>query len=98
MNSIERFYATIERRPVDRPASWLGIPDKHALPARQSDYCEILRAIAAENSSGNLHLLEGADLLTDYSGMTKDLIHPGDYGHTEMGWNLAAAVRRKILS
>jgi len=33
VNSIERFYATIERRPVDRPASWLGIPDKHALPA-----------------------------------------------------------------
>jgi len=33
MNSIERFYATIARQPVDRPASWLGIPDKHALPA-----------------------------------------------------------------
>jgi uroporphyrinogen decarboxylase len=33
MNSIERFYATIERRPVDRPACWLGIPDPHALPA-----------------------------------------------------------------
>jgi uroporphyrinogen decarboxylase len=33
MNKIERFYATIDRRPVDRPASWLGIPDTHALPA-----------------------------------------------------------------
>jgi uroporphyrinogen decarboxylase len=33
MNSIERFYATLERRPVDRPASWLGIPETHALPA-----------------------------------------------------------------
>jgi uroporphyrinogen decarboxylase len=33
MNSKERFLATIERRPVDRPARWLGIPDKHALPA-----------------------------------------------------------------
>lgn len=32
MNHIERFYATIERRPVDRPASWLGIPDNSALP------------------------------------------------------------------
>ncbi|HEY5584290.1 MAG TPA: uroporphyrinogen decarboxylase family protein [Ruminiclostridium sp.] len=30
MNHIERFYATIERKPVDRPASWLGIPDKKA--------------------------------------------------------------------
>lgn len=25
--------ATVERRPVDRPAYWLGIPDKSALPA-----------------------------------------------------------------
>lgn len=32
MNHVERFYATIERRPVDRPASWLGIPDAGALP------------------------------------------------------------------
>lgn len=26
MNSIERFYATVERKPVDRPACWLGDP------------------------------------------------------------------------
>lgn len=32
MNHIERFFATIERRPVDRPAAWLGIPDAAALP------------------------------------------------------------------
>lgn len=28
----ERFLATIERRPVDRPASWLGIPTVAAVP------------------------------------------------------------------
>jgi uroporphyrinogen decarboxylase len=33
MNKIERFFATVERKPVDRPASWLGIPDPKALPA-----------------------------------------------------------------
>lgn len=32
MNSIERFYNTVERKPVDRPASWLGVPDIHAIP------------------------------------------------------------------
>lgn len=32
MNHIERFFATVERRPVDKPASWLGIPDHAALP------------------------------------------------------------------
>ncbi len=26
MNHIERFFATVERKPVDRPASWLGLP------------------------------------------------------------------------
>ncbi|MCK5381793.1 MAG: methyltransferase, partial [Candidatus Latescibacteria bacterium] len=31
MTHKERFYATIERKPVDRPASWLGlpVPDAH---------------------------------------------------------------------
>ena len=32
MNSIERFYATIERRPVDRPACWLGMPTPSEVP------------------------------------------------------------------
>lgn len=32
MNGRDRFLATIERRPVDRAAFWLGIPDPHALP------------------------------------------------------------------
>jgi uroporphyrinogen decarboxylase len=32
MTHLERFLATVERRPVDRPASWLGIPSTAALP------------------------------------------------------------------
>lgn len=32
MNRKERFYATIERKPVDRPASWIGLPVAEALP------------------------------------------------------------------
>jgi uroporphyrinogen decarboxylase len=38
MNSIKRFYATIERRPVDRPAAWLGIPSPQALPGLFAEY------------------------------------------------------------
>lgn len=30
MNHLERFFATIERKPVDRPASWLGLPTTQA--------------------------------------------------------------------
>jgi len=33
MNHRERFYATIEYEPVDRPASWLGLPVPSAEPA-----------------------------------------------------------------
>ena len=32
MTHKERFFATIERQPVDRPASWLGLPDAKAIP------------------------------------------------------------------
>ena len=33
MNSVERFYATVNREKVDRPAAWLGMPDIKAQPA-----------------------------------------------------------------
>ena len=38
MNHYERFMATIERKPVDRPACWLGVPDDYALPALFSHF------------------------------------------------------------
>lgn len=33
MNKKERFFATIARQPVDRNASWLGLPAPEAMPA-----------------------------------------------------------------
>ncbi len=38
MNSIERFYATVDRKPVDRPAAWLGMPDIKAQPGLLEHY------------------------------------------------------------
>lgn len=38
MTHLERFLATIERRPVDRPAIWLGMPTAEALPALLSHF------------------------------------------------------------
>lgn len=40
MDPIERFYATIERKPVDRPASWLGLPVPKACD-RLFDYFDV---------------------------------------------------------
>ncbi len=36
MKHFERFLATVERKPVDRPAAWLGLPAVDALPGLQS--------------------------------------------------------------
>ena len=33
MNATERFFATVNRQSTDRPASWLGKPERHAIPA-----------------------------------------------------------------
>jgi len=38
MTSLERFYATIERKSVDRPAVWLGIPTDESLPGLFAQY------------------------------------------------------------
>lgn len=41
----------------------------------------------------NLHLLEGADILDDWTGLTADLCHPSEYGHARMGLRLADRLR-----
>jgi len=38
MTNKERFHRTAERKPVDRPASWLGMPDAEALPGLLSHF------------------------------------------------------------
>ena len=38
MNSRERFFRTIERKEVDRPACWLGMPDINAQEALMKEF------------------------------------------------------------
>lgn len=38
MTHLERFHATINRQPVDRPCSWLGLPTAEAWPALLSHF------------------------------------------------------------
>ncbi len=64
----------------------------------QEAFCRILRDAVAELRHPHLNLVEGADILADYSGITKDLIHPGDYGHTDMGLNLSRSLRAHLRS
>lgn len=53
-------------------------------------YRQALRDAVSACPHPNVHLIEGPEILTDISGLTADLIHPGDNGMIEMGRNLAA--------
>lgn len=61
--------------------------------ATTDEYRQALREVVGELSLPNLVLLEGTDLLTDWSGLTVDLIHPGDHGMIEIGERLAARLK-----
>jgi lysophospholipase L1-like esterase len=53
-------------------------------------YRVILRELAAEFAERRVHLIEGTDLLPDFTGLTCDLVHPSTEGHTAIAENLAA--------
>jgi hypothetical protein len=61
--------------------------------ARCRAYDDTLRALAAEFAARNVGLIEGADVLTPLSGLSCDLVHPSEYGHADMGANLARLLR-----
>lgn len=70
MNSIERFINTIEGKPVDRPACWLGMPDIKAQPA--------LMKYFGVDSLHELKLSIGDDVYTvevPYESPTASAIH-----------------------
>ncbi|MFS0723105.1 SGNH/GDSL hydrolase family protein [Paenibacillus sp. 1P07SE] len=53
---------------------------------------ERLRQIYLRLDHPCLHLLDGHQLLPDVSGLTTDLIHPSDYGHTLIAEHLSQAM------
>lgn len=60
---------------------------------RQRNFDGILREIVGDLQQPNVNLLEGSEILTSGAGLTQDLIHPSDYGHSVMGENLASMLR-----
>jgi hypothetical protein len=53
---------------------------------------ERLQRIYDSLNHTSLHYVDGHRILTDFSALTTDLIHPSDYGHTLMGQHLAEAL------
>ncbi len=54
---------------------------------------DIVRNVVARYDSGKVIHVDGRMLLEDPSGLTADLLHPGDEGMQEIGENLAAFIR-----
>lgn len=58
-------------------------------------YRDALRTIVADSRHDNLSLVEGADLV-GLSGLTADLLHPGDHGMKAIGEGLAERLKRVL--
>jgi lysophospholipase L1-like esterase len=59
-------------------------------------FVERLQKIHQSLNHPCLHYVDGHTILTDFSALAVDLIHPSDYGHTLMGQNLAEAIRKVL--
>jgi hypothetical protein len=68
--------------------NWL-IDEENSLFKKTIEYDEIIRRLHKEMNNNNLHLIEGKEILTDFSGLSCDLLHPFDFGYIQMGENLA---------
>ena len=62
---------------------------RSADPEVAESFREALREVVAD-APDNARLIEGPEILSDVSGLTTDLVHPGDNGMITMGENLAA--------
>ena len=60
---------------------------------KESEFKQILRELCSTLYYDNLYLIEGNEILTNFSGMTCDLVHPSEFGHILMGENLAIKLK-----
>ena len=65
-----------------------GVEGPHQAGAAEA-YRAVYRDLVATTPHPNVHLIEGADLLTDIDGYAVDLAHPGDAGMMQIATNLA---------
>ena len=70
-----------------------GIAPANPCGASPDEYRQALEDAVSACPHPNAHLIRGPEVLTDISGLTADLIHPGDCGMIEMGRNLAARLK-----
>jgi hypothetical protein len=62
----------------------------------QQGFDQAMRQIVANNNDPKLILIEGTELLTDFTLLRSDLLHPSDSGHALMGQNLATHLGKLV--
>ncbi|WP_256257680.1 MULTISPECIES: GDSL-type esterase/lipase family protein [unclassified Paenibacillus] len=68
----------------------------HVFSERERRYNEVLAGCVESRRREDLHLLDGARIMSDFTSLTSDLIHPSDYGHQLMGENVANMLRPTV--
>lgn len=70
-----------------------GIAQENRICAADLAFNDTLRGLVGEIGSPDLHLIEGYQILDQFTGLRTDLLHPSPYGHAVMGLNLAELLR-----
>jgi len=100
-NVVHKAAAAHPQNPIFCVTIWpyFGDIDHSAQPnatAPPEQFRRALRDAVDACPTDNVHLLEGPDLLTDFAGLTTDLIHPSDLGFVEMAERLTNAIRPRL--
>jgi hypothetical protein len=78
--------------PNAMSAGW-GNDANNTAASHELAYNEIVPEVVKEIGAKNLHFISGSDILTDFTGLGGDLLHPNVYGHAIMGANLAERLK-----
>ncbi|CAN7449566.1 GDSL-type esterase/lipase family protein [Paenibacillus sp. LjRoot56] len=70
----------------------LAWPERNPVSTPQ-EYRETLRQVVNESGLSNLYYVDGTELLTQWNGLSHDLLHPNHQGMIEIGSRLAEQMR-----
>ncbi|RTE10633.1 SGNH/GDSL hydrolase family protein [Paenibacillus whitsoniae] len=62
----------------------------HPYAVAELAFNDVLKRYRETKRHENLFLLDGREIMTDFTSLTTDLIHPSEYGHMRMGEQLAS--------
>lgn len=72
--------------------------DEHVTIAKTNllTFGQILQELAESRKDQGVFMIPGNQIMNDFAYLHTDLVHPSDFGHAQMGHNLAGMLRRQI--